>query len=164
VEPQSRSAPGDQPVPAGYTERLGLLVHRLALELAARGERELAEVHLSGRQYVAMTVLAADHPGSQQELGKLMGLAPQAIVALADELEERGLATRRPDPDDRRRTRIELTAEGQRALSRADEATRRVEDDVFASLDPRDRARLHELLRRAFTASYTASLPADLDS
>lgn len=140
-------------VPAGYSDRLSLLIHRLSLELLGRVAEGLAELRLNDRQYIALAVLAADEPGSQHELGKLMGLAPQLVVALTDSLEDLGLVTRRTNPEDRRRTLVELTREGRRALAHADELTAQTEEMLFATIGDQDRDRLHDILRRAFAAT-----------
>jgi MarR family transcriptional regulator, lower aerobic nicotinate degradation pathway regulator len=135
-------------LPAGYSERLGLLADQLAAELLGRAE-SLSEFDLTTREYTALAVLARDCPGSQHELGRLMGLAPQLVVSLTDRLEERGLVARRTNPHDRRRTLVELTRRGRRALADADEATSRVEEEVLARLAPREREELQYLLQRA---------------
>lgn len=144
-----------QDVPAGYSERLSLLIHKLALELLGRSADGLAELGLSDRQYLALAVLATDEPGSQHELGKLVGLAPQLVVALTDSLEDRGLVTRRTNPDDRRRTLVELTRAGRRALAQADELTADIEDQLFGGLEEEARDHLQEVLRRALAAAYS---------
>ena len=145
----SQLAASERPeVAAGYAERLSLLVHKLAGELLDRAG-ELPAFGLSAREYTALAVLARDRPGSQHELGRLMGLAPQLVVSLTDGLENRGLVARRTNPDDRRRTLVELTPRGEEALARADEASARIEADVLAELDESERRLLHEMLCRA---------------
>ena len=141
-------------VPRGYSERLSLLVHLLGLELLGGAAQGLADLGLTERQYVALGVLASDEPGSQHELGKLMGLAPQLVVSLTDSLEDRGLVSRRTNPDDRRRTLVELTRRGRRLLGRADELTEQIENSLLATLGDDERRRLHDALRMAFGAAY----------
>jgi DNA-binding MarR family transcriptional regulator len=150
-----------QDVPAGYSQRLSLLINKLALELLGRAADGLAELGLTDRQYLALAVLATDEPGSQHELGKLMGLAPQLVVALTDSLEDRGLVTRRTNPDDRRRTLVELTRAGRRALAHADELMADVEDQLFGVLDADARDELKDILRRALAAAYSRDARPD---
>jgi DNA-binding MarR family transcriptional regulator len=146
-------------VPAGYAERLSLLADQLATELLGRAE-SLSEFDLSTREYTALAVLARDRPGSQHELGRLMGLAPQLVVSLTDGLEERGLVARRTNPDDRRRTLVELTARGRRALAKADEVTAQVQEEVLSELDPAEQEQLHDLLQRALSSATPDSAGA----
>jgi DNA-binding MarR family transcriptional regulator len=89
-----------------------------------------------------------------------MGLAPQLVVSLTDGLEDRGLVERRTNPKDRRRTLVELTSRGRRALAKADGATARVQDEVLAALDGREREQLHDLLQRALASATPDSAGA----
>jgi DNA-binding MarR family transcriptional regulator len=146
----SPSAAAERRVPEGYAERLSLLVHRLAAQLLERADGN-ADFELTAREYTALALLARDKPGSQHELGRLMGLAPQLVVALTDALEDRGLVARRTNPLDRRRTLVELTQQGRSVLGRADKLAAEIEDDVLGTLTPNERERLHEMLRRALS-------------
>lgn len=62
-------------------------------------------------------------------------------------LEDRGLISRRPDPDDARSVRVRLTAEGLRRVDDAlmDLVTR--EDTLLVGLDASQRSELAELLQ-----------------
>lgn len=51
------------------------------------------------------------------ELASSLDVSPRNITGLTDSLEEAGLVERYPDPDDRRATRVRLTAAGQRKLA-----------------------------------------------
>jgi DNA-binding MarR family transcriptional regulator len=58
----------------------------------------------------------ADRPRSPRELGAATGLSSAATTAMLDRLEQRGLVHRSPDPDDRRRVVVAMTAEAQRRV------------------------------------------------
>jgi DNA-binding MarR family transcriptional regulator len=70
------------------------------------------------------------------------------LVALIDELEDRGLVARERDPGDRRNYAISLTAEGRRALAELAGVAREHELAIAAALDDDERAQLLALLRR----------------
>ena len=53
--------------------------------------------------------LAANEGQSQQALSSALGIHRSAVVALVDDLEQRGLAERRRDPVDRRAYTLYLT-------------------------------------------------------
>src|SRR5882757_3938444 len=60
----------------------------------------------------------ARHPGStQRELAEAIGMPPSRLVAMADELERRGLVRRVRDEQDRRSHRITLTDSGEAELT-----------------------------------------------
>ena len=74
---------------------------------------------------------------------------PPSLTPLVAAMESTGLVVRLPDPQDRRICRVELTAEGRRALERIRRAKNAYLGQRLASLDgaERDRARdLTELL------------------
>ncbi len=51
----------------------------------------------------------------QRALADAVGVTPRTMTGLIDGLESTGFVARRPDPRDRRATRIELTAKGREA-------------------------------------------------
>ena len=67
---------------------------------------------------------------------------------MIDELEERGLAERRPHPLDRRKRTIHLTGKGKRLLDRAREEGERAGREHFAPLTAAERKELGRLLRK----------------
>jgi DNA-binding MarR family transcriptional regulator len=95
-----------------------------------------------------MTIVAA-HPGvSQQQLHALTGIDTSSMVALIDELEQKGLAERRSRAEDRRVRSIFLTQAGEEALSRMRKLAARHLREFFAPLQPEEVAQLHQLLRK----------------
>lgn len=88
-------------------------------------------------------------PGQNQHaLAGRIGTPPSRLVALVDDLEERGVVQRRPNPNDRRHHALHLTAAGERLMGKLAEVGIAHENDLFAGLNQTERARLHELLRR----------------
>ena len=141
-------------LPRGVAERPALLLHKLGSEVMRRAERPLEEMGLTGRQYTALAVLQSDAPTSQAELARMCGLLPAQLVAVIDELERDGLAERRRDDVDRRRSVVRLTAKGRRLLARGDTLAAHIEDELLGHLDPAQRARLHDVLRQALEPSW----------
>jgi DNA-binding MarR family transcriptional regulator len=70
------------------------------------------------------------------------------LVALIDELEDRGLVARDRDPGDRRNYAISLTDEGRQLLAELARVARQHEHTITAALDDNERAQLLTLLRR----------------
>ena len=60
--------------------------------------------------------LDREGPRSVSDLATAERVRPQSMAQTVQELEADGLVVRRPDPDDRRRALVELTAEGRAAL------------------------------------------------
>jgi DNA-binding MarR family transcriptional regulator len=77
-------------------------------------------------------------------------------VAILNDLEDKGLITRRRDPDDRRRHIVEITTAGVERLEDVGIVVADVEERLLAALDDEQRAQLHELLA-AIAASMCAA-------
>ncbi|MER5276443.1 MarR family transcriptional regulator [Streptomyces sp. NPDC002809] len=82
-----------------------------------------------------MTVLARAH-----------GVVPRTLTSLVDGLEKRGLATRTPDPDDRRVVLVSLTEKGEALMRQIDETSAQLADEIFAQVPADDRVALAKLL------------------
>jgi DNA-binding MarR family transcriptional regulator len=93
----------------------------------------------------AVSALAQSKPGlSGRDLVTRMGISKQAISQLVDVLVTMGYVARRPAPDDRRRTLLQLTARGRGAARIIDETVAGMEADMATTIG---RERLHELHR-----------------
>ena len=71
---------------------------------------------------------------TQKDLADLVGLDKTTMVATIDELEEAGLAARRPSDTDRRARVIAVTAAGKRKVAQGRDVVERVQHDVLKSL------------------------------
>jgi DNA-binding MarR family transcriptional regulator len=63
-----------------------------------------------------------------------------------DKMTERGLVQRHPDPDNRTRTLVSLTADGRELFTQSIRESDVVESDVLRGLDQGERAELARLL------------------
>ncbi|MFF5977214.1 MarR family winged helix-turn-helix transcriptional regulator [Streptomyces olindensis] len=66
-------------------------------------------LHPTDLQCVSLLALERE-PLTTGEIARLTGLTSGSATRLVDRLERAGLVERSPDPDDRRRTRVSLTA------------------------------------------------------
>jgi DNA-binding MarR family transcriptional regulator len=125
----------------------------LVEHLARVGRRAIDASTVPGglrpRHLVALNLLSQQGPANQQGLAEALSLDPSNVVGLLNELEDRGLITRRRDPADRRRHIVELAPEGEDELERAHVWLRVVEDDLLKDLTADERETLHELLAKA---------------
>jgi DNA-binding MarR family transcriptional regulator len=112
-------------------------------------EASIAPGGLRPRHVIALTLLSDHGPANQGGLGDALGLDPSNVVALLNELEERGLVTRRRDPADRRRHIVELSTPGHAELKAAQQRLSCVEDELFRALTSDERVTLYKLLLRA---------------
>jgi DNA-binding MarR family transcriptional regulator len=141
---QPEAEAGDATLDSG----VGLLIFRLARASAWRLGRSLSESGLRWPEFAVLHHLDAQGPIAQRDLAMALRIQPSNLVALLDQLEERGLLGRAPDPADRRRHLVELTPEGRRAVKRAREATRRAEHELLGPLSESDRRAFRAMLVR----------------
>jgi len=101
-----------------------------------------------GYHYRLLATLEDSGPASQAALGRRSGIHLSNMVATINELADRGLVERAPDPSDRRRNIISLTAAGRRQLRRLEKQLAECQDELLAPLSLEERQRLTELLSR----------------
>ncbi len=96
--------------PARIASDLRIVLGRLVRRLRAEHRLPLSHGMVLGR---------LDREGSQSvsDLAHAEGVRPQSMAQTVSDLESAGHITRRPDPHDRRRALVELTAEGESALA-----------------------------------------------
>jgi MarR family transcriptional regulator, lower aerobic nicotinate degradation pathway regulator len=131
---------------AGYT---GFLMSWVGARSRARFAQVLNErTGLHPREFGVLNVLAR-HPGvTQHEIGEASAVDPSTMVATLDSLEARGLAERRPHPEDRRKRAVYLTPAGEQTLREGRNAAKVVGKETFAALSADERKQLHGLLRK----------------
>lgn len=123
-----------------------------------RVERAVAAVcRPHGLSHAALNALATIEgnvvPIAPGELAERMFVTSGSMTSLIDNLERRGLVTRRPDPDDRRRLLIDVTPQAQELLDVILPTIQQLAKALFASMgDHQIRALLSTLgdVQRAF--------------
>jgi DNA-binding MarR family transcriptional regulator len=143
---------------APVTEFAGQLFFRLWRAIHTRTAEVLGSVGLTPALFALLNVIGAREGAIQQELGSALGIDRSTMVALIDQLESAGLATRRPSATDRRAREIALTPKGRRLLQRARGLIAQVEDEVLAGLTAEERHELLTLLRRALVSAPSQPL------
>ena len=99
-----------------------------------------------------LRLIAANPDSSQQVLAGRLGAAPSRVVGYLDELEQRGVLTRRPGPD-RRVNLVALTDAGRELIVRLNAAAAAHEKAITAALSGPQRTQL-----RAHLATIADSL------
>lgn len=114
----------------------------------------LAELDLRVRSYSVLSLACSGQNPSQRELAGFLSLDPSQIVALVDQLENRGAVIREQDPRDRRSKVIVATLFGHALHQQAVAVIEEAEDRSLRNLTPAEREQLRSLLRRiAFETS-----------
>jgi MarR family transcriptional regulator, transcriptional regulator for hemolysin len=133
--------------PKCFSSNLGWLLKQASYSLSTELMAALAPVGVSPRGYhVLVAALTGEH--TQTELAQMVGLDKTTMVVTIDELEEAGLAKRLPSSHDRRARVIAVTKAGERKVAEGREVMARVQEEVLATLPPRERTGLLEALNR----------------
>src|SRR5947208_5792352 len=98
-------------------------------------------------RHVAALIELRDHGElTQQSLCGQLHLDPTNLVAILNELEKRGYAIRRRDPEDRRRHLVEVSKKGIAVIDKVSEVMDGVEADLLDGLEADERDQLEGLL------------------
>ncbi|WP_196772210.1 MarR family winged helix-turn-helix transcriptional regulator [Mycobacterium colombiense] len=133
---------------AELDERIPFLLAQLGAHVSSDFQRRLAPMGADPRTYAVLLALASADGQSQRQLSERLGIHRNAMVVVIDQLEQRGLANRRPRPEDRRAVAVTLTAKARRLLPALHEQGRELENEIAAPLSSKERAELRRLLQR----------------
>lgn len=132
-----------------FADDLGFLLSRASGVVAKSVSEALEPLGLRVRSYSVLAFASEQPEGvTQRRLAALMGLDPSQIVALVDDLENRGLVNRTPDPSDRRNKLIAATEEGHRIRQAAQQRADEEHVGYFDHVPPENLRDLRDALRR----------------
>jgi len=94
---------------------LGALISRVRIVMFDRLDQALGPFDLSTPQYIVIVLLANGIASKSSDICRTVAHDPGAMTRVIDRLEEKKLVRRKPDPNDRRAFKLELTPQG-RAL------------------------------------------------
>lgn len=121
---------------------IGYRMKRAYMQIRPEAQRVLAEEDLRVVSFSCLSIIT-DNPGIvQSELADALQMERSNLVVIIDELEQRGLITRKKVPTDRRRYALTATLLGRRLRDRAAKKLQKVEDDILDRLDDEHRAHL----------------------
>jgi DNA-binding MarR family transcriptional regulator len=136
-----------QSAPPGIAKRWPmLLMIKLGRITMHRFTEALEPYGIRPRHVAALIELRDTGELTQQALCAHLHLDPTNLVAVLNELEERGYAERRRDPEDRRRHIVEVTKKGLAVIEKVTEVMDGVEEELLAGLDSADRQALEGAL------------------
>ena len=113
-----------------YTGRLGVLDH------------QILQSSLSLSEARVLYELANRENPSAKAIGSELGLDPGYLSRIVQKIEADGLISRKPEPADRRRYRLTLTARGRQTYSKLDRGSQEQVGGMLSLLSEGDRQRL----------------------
>lgn len=134
---------------------VGDLIFRITRRLRHASAEVIEPLGLNPHQVRALHVMlrSSEEGARSTTIAERLHVAPRSATDVIDALVSKGLATRVPDPADRRAVRIHLTNDGRDALAHADAARDRIHTQAFGILTEPERAQLVALLRKVDDAA-----------
>ena len=139
----SRKIPGDK-APAS----VAFLLSQVGIYASQRFAQRIAAIDLQPPMFRVLNVVDAAEGLSQQAIGEAIQAPASRMVAIVDDLEQRGLLERRPHPNDRRVRALYLTGEGRKRLARGRKIAGEHERELMRGMSEAERKRLTALLRK----------------
>ncbi len=132
---------------AGYVldDQVGFLLRQVQQRHVSIFARHFGD-DMTPMQWAALAKLAEVGECSQNLLGRHTAMDVATIKGVAERLAKRGLTATRPDPEDRRRLLISLSAEGAALYAELAPVAARVSEETLAPLSSDERATLARLL------------------
>lgn len=135
-------------LPPSMRDRVPFLLFRASAMSHALANQMLAQIGLDARQAGILTMVTELKPMTQKDLGDALGVDRTTMVALLDDLEERGYVRRQRHPGDRRAFLIQPTEAGHRAKDAAIRVLDQQEDLFLGPLATDQREQLALLLKQ----------------
>ena len=140
---------GSESGPAYVLEdQVGHLLRRAHQRHAAIFQEMIGDAQLTPLQFAALVKLHDLGEVSQNELGRRTAMDAATMQGVIKRLLARGLIDRKPDPEDRRRVVLSLTAEGHAMIGSAMPNGHAITDETLADLDQAERRSFLSLLKR----------------
>ena len=118
----------------------------VARRLRHRTRETLSPWDVTPSQSRALDVLMRHGESRLSELAEHLRIAARSATEVVDDLQERGLVERRPDPADRRATLVALTVAGTETGHAIRSARQAEAERFFGELSDTDRAELSRIL------------------
>ena len=129
-------------------EQVGHLLRRAHQRHTAIFQEMTDDAQLTPLQFAALMKLADVGEASQNHLGRLTAMDAATMQGVIKRLIARGLIERRPDPGDRRRLLLTLSAAGRKLAARAEGLGLEISDRTLEPLSAAERETFLRLLRR----------------
>jgi DNA-binding MarR family transcriptional regulator len=130
-----------------HDAHLGYLLKHVQLRYFELSAAVLAPLGVNGREAAVLRAIDDTNALSQGEIARRMDVDRTTMVALIDDLQEKGLVERCQDPQDRRKNVVELTAAGRDTVRRAADLAAEAERTFLRRLSAADAEQFRKTLR-----------------
>ncbi|HEX8484861.1 MarR family winged helix-turn-helix transcriptional regulator [Sphingomonas sp.] len=127
---------------------MGYHMRRASAVFAGDFSRAVADTGMRQVLFGILSIIAANPGINQGNVGRALGIQRANMVALVNDLVDRGLVNRETAADDRRAFALNLTPAGEESVAAVLERIRVHEDALLSDLSATERADLVALLAR----------------
>ena len=138
----------DEGKPYRLEHQVGHLLRRANQRHLAIFQELIGDPQVTATQFAAMVKLRDETELSQNHLGRLTAMDPATIQGVIRRLIDRNLIVSRSDPDDKRRTLLRLTAEGEALIDGLVANGERISATTLAPLNDQERETFLALLEK----------------
>ncbi|MBO9574887.1 MAG: winged helix-turn-helix transcriptional regulator [Sphingobium sp.] len=138
-------------------ESVGPVIRQLRNQLVVRIVQAFDRFDLRSGSFSTMALIAANPGCAQSDISRETGLDKSVVVALVDELEQRGLASRARSQDDRRRNILTLTPAGEAILAEMTAVVQDVERPIREAMTEDELETMIRLNRKALQTLLAAN-------
>jgi DNA-binding MarR family transcriptional regulator len=135
--------PGDK-----ASSHLGFLLSQVGIFASQRFSEAIGAAGIHPPLFRVLNVVDAAEGESQHAIGEAIQVPASRMVAIIDELEERGLIERRPHPGDRRVRALFLTDKGRKVLEKGRKIAAAHEQKLIQGLTTKEHQELITLLQK----------------
>lgn len=150
--------PGASPEIHALYAHPGFLLRR-AHQIAASSFVRECQGQITPPQFSALTLVASAPGIDTMDVSRAIGLDRTTSALVVGNLVKSGWVARSPDPVDRRRWHLHITASGKAMIKRIRPAAERSEKNLLSGFGQKDQQRLVKLLER-FVSSFNDDGPA----
>jgi DNA-binding MarR family transcriptional regulator len=140
------------------TREIQALLRDLIARLHQLNDAVGSRIDLKAGDIEILDLVARHGPMSPSEVSASTGVHPATLTGVIDRLERAGWLARVPDPDDRRRVRLEARREKGAELVRLYAPMNRSLTEICASLSPAQLEVIRDFLRDAAEAGLDAAV------
>ncbi len=139
----------ENPTPARVRALPSWSINQVAIAANRLTDRALAETGSRRYHFTMLAALDEFGPSSQADLGRCTGIDRSDVVAAINAMVERGgFVERRPDPSNRRRNIVTITAAGKDHLENLSALLRDAQAELLGTLSAAESKTLTKLLLR----------------
>lgn len=128
-------------------------IHRAYRQVGTYMERHCRTLGVSTPEGHLLTYLGSYSPAPVGDLARIFGLKGSTLTSMLDRLEERGLLSRRSNPDDRRSFLVDITPAGEKVAGELRLVIEALEAEVLRRLPQRDLAGFRAVLETLGTVT-----------